>query len=400
MAKSNPLMRQAGLDACHLELARSRYRRFIEACASADGGFRLTPRSDCSPYATCFAIFGYRLLQEQQLLAAGRDSWTEMLRQALLERREATAKVADIRCDKSYLQLLTFTLSALSILGTLSAEPLEELVVEVIPADLDAVLRRMRVFDGAPRSGNFAMFLAILLLHAGEYLERDTGPQLKRWVDRHLGTMNRFGFWGPAASMSHLQFQNGYHQYEILEFLGTPGVPWRLAATSVASLADTDGHFAPYPGGGGCYDYDAIFILTATTELAAQFSPLLVKSASTILSEQNPDGGFCESRRVRPRSVDNLLRAIRHVAAGRGAARRERMRQAVTLLRRKHDRIQTHWTKYAREWGESDLWDSWFRMLAVARIDVALNPDRKASWGFIDYPGIGFHHSLRARVGP
>ena len=78
-----------------------------------------------------------------------------------------------------------------------------------------------------------------------------------------------------------------------------------------------------------------------------------------------------------------------------GEARIERLRQSVTLLRPKHNRIHTHWSQYSRRWNESDLWDSWFRMLTIARIDVALDPKKIVEWGFIDYPGIGFHPLLR-----
>jgi hypothetical protein len=199
--------------------------------------------------------------------------------------------------------------------------------------------------------------------------------------------------------MSHLQFQNGYHQYEILEYLGEHGDYWEQAADAVASLADEEGHFAPYPGGGGCYDYDAVFLLTASEGIARRHERLLARTAATLLAEQNVDGGFAESLRIRPRSLDNLRRSWRHVQGARGQARLERLRQALTLLRPRHDRIETHWSHYSRGWGESDLWDSWFRMLALARIERALEPESSQRWGFIDFPGIGFS-SLRQGAGP
>ena len=195
--------------------------------------------------------------------------------------------------------------------------------------------------------------------------------------------------------MSHLQFQNGYHQYELLEYLHAEGVPWAAASDAVASLADEEGHFAPYPGGGGCYDYDAVFILTTTRESALRHRDLLMRTALSILSEQNADGGFCESQRIRPRSLDNISRSFSHVFAGRGRARFERLRSALTLLRPRHDCIHTHWSNYSREWGESDLWDSWFRMLTLARVDCAFDANRLKEWGFINFPGIGYHSGVR-----
>jgi hypothetical protein len=91
------------------------------------------------------------------------------------------------------------------------------------------------------------------------------------------------------------------------------------------------------------------------------------------------------------------MKALTHVARSKGAySRLESLRYVITLQRSKHNRIHTHWSTYSREWGESNLWDSWFRMLALARIECALWPDQAEGWRFIDYPGIGFHHQLHS----
>jgi hypothetical protein len=383
------------------DTVRSRYGAFIERCRTGQDEFRLTPRSEASPYALCFAIFGAHLLQRKHTLASSCEKWDGLLRRNLDELE--TQKADNIRHrDKAYLQLLTFTLSALSILGTLTRNPLERHVLSVISAshNVDAELRAAGSLKGRPRSGNHAMFLAILMLHARANLGHDTNAGLQCWIEQHISGMNRFGFWGNDRSMSHLQFQNGYHQYEILEFLDADDVPWDRAADAVAALADPDGHFAPYPGGGGCYDYDAVFILTGTPKTSLRHASLLQQTARSIMAAQNADGGFCESHHIRPRSLENLKHFAAHVLAGRGRARMERLRQALTLLRPKHNRIHTHWSRYSREWGESDLWDSWFRMLTLARIECALHPERAADWGFINFPGIGYHPSLQAGVPP
>jgi len=379
------------------EVVRADYCRFIDSCRTEDERYRLTPRSEPSPYALCFAIFGLHLIRRHDVIDAHRRQWDTLLRgavRALAAARETRAVPA---LDKPYLQLLTFTLSALSILDTLGNDPLADLVLPLLPSDIEGDLRTAGAAQGHARSGNHAMFLGILILHARERLGIDTQPSFARWVQLHRSWMNRFGFWGDDRSMSHLQFQNGYHQYELLEYAQVPDLPWQQAADAVASLADPEGHFAPYPGGGGCYDYDAVFMLTGTRAAAQRHAALLSRTGQSILSEQNADGGFCESRRIRPRSVDNLRRSWQHVRCATGKARVERLRQALTLLRPRHDRVATHWSAYSREWGESDLWDSWFRMLTLARIECAFVPERASAWGFIDFPGIGFHPSVRHR---
>jgi hypothetical protein len=220
------------------------------------------------------------------------------------------------------------------------------------------------------------------------------------WVDLHFRSMNRFGFWGAVIGITHLQFQNGYHQHEILEYLRAENPKLENTVPAVRGIADLEGHFAPYPGGGGCYDYDAVFMLTPEGRIPNEVTrELLCRTASSIAADQRPDGGFAESMRVRPRSLRNFGMFASHILAARGnwSLFAERMRYALTLQRPKHDRIHTHWSRYSRRWDEANLWDTWFRMLALARIDGAINPEHASQWGFIDYPGIGYHPSLRVK---
>jgi hypothetical protein len=364
----------------------------VDACQ-----FGFTSQSENSPYALCFALFGFNLIKDTNSLFDHVDERCDMMMSNLNDLKVKTIeKGEDLRIYKPYLQLLTFTLSCFSLLGRIRDPRIETAVVELIPDDITVYLDRIRCFEGVAGSGNLAMFMAVLLIHARDYIGMNTQDRIDTWCSLHLEKMNRFGFWGDVNSMTHLQFQNGYHQYEIFDYLELENKRASVAADSVASLADSDGHFAPYPGGGGCYDYDAVFLLTNTVPgVGEKHRPLLMKTARTICSEQNTDGGFCESLRIRPRSLSNMLRIIRHILDSSGEARIERIKYGLTLQRPKHDRIHTHWSRYSRRWDESDLWDSWFRMMTLARIDVALNPSKSNNWGFIDYPGIGFHSCLR-----
>ena len=374
-----------------IEISKLGYLKFINSCLHKNE-FRLTPLSDISSYALCFAIFGYNLLGCTSEIQQNKNIWDIIIRRNLAIKKDQCLDNGSIIRNKSYLQLLTFSLSALHILGTLKKDPLDSYTLELIPDNVEQELKSYGTFDGVARSGNYSMFLAIILIHANLYLGINTKSLLRNWVKLHINSINQFGFWGLSKSMSHLQFQNGYHQYEIFDFLKVPDVPWARAADNVVSLADIDGHYAPYPGGGGCYDYDAIFLLTcAGTDFVSRHRQLLLRTAHTILDEQNNDGGFCESIRVRPRSVDNISRSLKLINSANGQARFERIRYFLTLLRPKHNRINTHWSSYSRKWNESDLWDSWFRMQTIARIIIALHPSTSNSWGFIDYPGIGFH---------
>lgn len=382
-----------------VEQAKGRYLNFLNLCMSADGAHRLTPASDPSPFATCFWIFGMHLIGQGDQLENLRATLSRSIRRAVRDARDAG--VANAQLDaKPYRQLLAFSLSALAILETLQDDPLEDLVTELLPQSIGQELNRLGCLVGRAQSGNQAMFLAIYLIHARDCLGFPVDDLIQLWVRQHVDSMNRFGFWGNNRSMTVLQFQNGYHQYEIFEYLGVDTDKAVMAAHAVAGLADSRGHFAPYPGGGGCFDYDAVFMMTPGGVIPDRAATeLLRRTAATLLSEQQHDGGFCESLYVRPRSLRNTALGAAHVleALPNMAAFIERLRYGVALQRHKYDRIDTHWSHYSRAWNESDLWDSWFRMLAVARIQCAVDKEAAGGWGFIDFPGIGFHPSIRCK---
>lgn len=371
---------------------------FVWACDACSPDFRLTPNAEPTPYARCFAVFLLHLLRDPGLSVIAVP-----LAQAIVhDLKEIRSRPGvDIR-SKSYRQLLTFSLSALAALPGSSPRLLDEFVAEQI-LDLSLEdLEHIGCLEGKAGSGNQAMFTAIFLIHGRDYLGLNTQPLIDAWVEVHLQRMNHYGLWGSSVGMTHLQFQNGYHQHEILEYLGVEN-PYRSQTLyAIRALADQEGHFAPYPGGGGCYDYDAVFMLTPQGKIPDEFTrKLLLQIEATIASEQGPDGGFAESIRVRPRSLANLRMFASHIldAWGNGSLFAERLRYGLTLQRFKHDRIHTHWSRYSRRWNESDLWDSWFRMLALARINTAVYPEHSGHWGFIDYPGIGYHPSLQVGNG-
>ena len=379
-----------------VEKVRKNYFDFLCACETKNGDFRLTRNSDTTPFALCFAIFGFHLLNQNKTIVDKAEVFEKKLRSNLLTYKKKRESFTELAYDKQFLQLLTFTLSALHILGRLENNPEAELIRPLISQDIASDLRQIGALNGVGQSGNMSMFKAILLLHGRDYLEIDTQSQIDTWVELHLKTMNRFGFWGKDRRITHSQFQNGYHQYEIFNYLGVSNPLENVAATYILTLADAEGHFAPYPGGSGCYDYDAVSILTGPNqEMGVNRHKVLLQTAETIIKEQNNDGGFAESHKIRPRSLQNIISALRHMKTSNVRARQERIRFILTLLRPKHDRIHTYWCSYQPKWNESDLWNSWFRMLTIARIQTAFDPTAIGNWSFINYPGIGFHSSLR-----
>lgn len=374
--------------------AVSGVKAFSERCKIAVDQYKLTPNSDLSPFSICFGIFLDTLL----LRRMDKEDAAKLLAKKIDDglrryKREREAHV-ELIYDKAYLQLLAFSLSALSALQMLKDFPLDDIISPSIPKDMCSYLNRVGAFDGVPQSGNLAMCMAVLSIYARESLGVNTDRQISDWVNGHLDRMNSNGFWG-APRTTHLQFQNGYHQYEILEYLEVDNPKIDDAVSFVKRIADRRGQFAPYFGGSGCYDYDAVSIITSPAHvLTDSDKDLLRKTAMTILSEQNSDGGFSESQWVRPRSFKSVLEGVRHISTGEMDLTKERLRYFLALLRPKYSRVHTHWTQYSRQWSESNLWDTWFRLLTLAKIECAFDSTKRKDWGFIDFPGIGFFNGI------
>jgi len=367
-----------------------RYNKFIDSCYEEGQGYRLTLNSEVSPYALCFAIFGKHLIGQSKSIEKNSHLFMDLLLNNINKyRHECVTAGRLLETDKGYLQLLTFTLSAASIIEGFSNNDYSSHILPLVKnKNIINILENSGVFNGHPGTGNLAMFYAIILIHANKYLNYDTNSLLNCWLEKHIDSMNSNGFWGSKKTKKYLQFQNGYHQYEIFKYVGTPIEKIYDAISFVLSLADEHGHFAPYPGGGGCYDYDAVFILTFLDKcINDKHKNTLERTLGSIISEQNQDGGFAESQYIRPINLHNLTYMLSHINHKKSIMH-ERARYSISLLRAKHNRIHTHWTKYSREWGESDLWDSWFRMLTIAKIDKLIGSNNK--WGFIKYPGIGY----------
>ena len=366
---------------------RSMALKFIDSCQYNDTSFRLTHCSDVSPYALCFAIFNYHLLGSFDHLSQNKTAWTSTL---IDNFNSYISDKPSQLFSKPVLQLQTFTLSALSILGSLDEKPFRSFSTQFLSFNISHYLDYFRTSHGAPKSGNMAMFLAINLLYLRDYLGIDTSQSLYQWTNYHLSSRNCYGFWGPNT-FNYLQFQNGYHQYEILHYLSLLPSDLSYITNPILSLSDIDGHFAPYPGGGGCYDYDAISLITLNSQLSRDDCLKLSLLMSSIITEQNPDGGFCESHLVRPVTLSSLRNTLLHsLHSPSFKVSLSKFVYNINLLRPKHSRIHTHWSKYSRQWFESDLWNTWFRLQTIAKIQIYMQPSAKDSWHFINFPGIGY----------
>ena len=270
-------------------------------------------RSEISPFARCFVIFNKSLTKQY--------NWLEERKQFLIKDlnidlhilyKEKVENKIEWRDDKPFSTFL-FTLSSLNILNGKLTDQNLEILKKILDTDFKKNLEKKGVHRGTAKSGNHSMFFAIFNIYANNYLNIDRTKQIKDWLEFNSNTINSNGFWGKKVYMDYLQFQNGYHQYEIFEYLEFNKVSWNNAARKTLLMSDKLGHFAPWPGGGACYDYDAIFMLTSKFVNDFGQQNVLKKTLNSIIDEQNDDGGFCESKYMRRNVLIKFINMINHI---------------------------------------------------------------------------------------
>ena len=353
-------------------------------------GFKLFERSEVSPYARCFVIFNKYLTKQFHWLEKRKQQLIYDLNNELNAFYNAKINSnIDWRYNKPFLQLFCFTLSSLNILNAKLNDKNLDILKKILNIEIKKVLENKNVHKGNAGSGNHSMFYAIFNIYANDFLKLDRIKQIHEWLDFNTNSINSNGFWGQESKMDYLQFQNGYHQYEIFEYLKIEKLPWNTAAKKTLMMADRLGHFAPWPGGGACYDYDAIFMLTSKFVDDVGQENVLKRTLNNIVSEQNLDGGFCESIYMKNNFWFKFSNVIQHIISQPSYIRIWSIYINLNLFRYKHRQITTHWSQTNRKWDESNAWDTFFRLSTIYRVCDCLNLKEKNLFQINNFPGIG-----------
>ena len=195
----------------------------------------------------------------------------------------------------------------------------------------------------------------------------------------------------------YIRFQNSFHQFIIYEYWNRPINYSNTIVDNILKCQDHKGHFAPWPGGSGCYDYDAIHTLIKFGLNNNYKEELIIEALNHNLKaqqdNQNHDGGFCESRE-RPYSIMYALNKnnLKFILNGDSIEIiYQRMRHTLSVSRVINNKINNHWSDKSKYWDQSDLWNTWFRTLSIAEIISALNED-DTYFSFHKFVGLGYNN--------
>lgn len=368
-----------------INLFKSKISMYISSLIDEDKNILLSKNSNRSPFALCFAIHTLFLIKEKEILNVNKSMWINLLKKNLIN----TSKIGTQ--SKSFQQLLSLTISSLIILGEPKCDTVYNYIKSSIPEDISLYLKGIGSHLGRPGSGNMSMFIMIFFIYLEKYYNESFNKQISYWVKFHIHYINKFGFWGDSKQFKYSFFQNGYHQYEIFNYLETDNLPILQIKKNILKIQDEYGHFSSVPGGTGCHDYDAVYFLTYVCnneDNNEKIAKALGKIRKRIINIQHSNGGFSESLYVRPLNFKNLHKQLKHINFNNRIGRNERLLRFIANLRPKNSNIKNHWSEHKRGWDEANIFNTWFKVLTLAKIEKYLDDNK--DWAFLDFPGIGF----------
>jgi len=364
--------------------------------------YKFSKDSDATIFSTCFALFILDLFKETEKFSVQeKQKWISYIR-GFQNKDQGYFKPEKYYCEdkeRNRFQLTCFCLSALGILGVHPLYPLYFIDQWKKTEDITAYLLERGVHKGIGGSGNKAMFLAIFLIYEYERTgDKELLPRIDNWFEFHDKYVNKkTGFWGNGISHKyHDGMQNSFHQFVIYTYMQEREYPkYDIALDRILCLQDNDGFFAKTPGGYGCFDYDAIdYIVNLALkngEKNSDVKNVLLKAQSAILSIKN-EGGFPMMQKLELTWTNVIKKSPFVFGSFNPVLWYLNFRHLIRMKLNKTYQNNTYltWTTKGCRPYASNLWDTWFRCLALAQIERFINVDGSRHFNFHKTIGIGY----------
>lgn len=376
--------------------------KWLESLRICNSGFdyKFSLNTSSSLFTTCFALYILDLFQETDKLSVEeKKEWANYINTFQNEKDGLYYPNPSYHPDKEreVFQASCFCLSALSILDS---KPKYRIFIVDQWRTRDNVkqyLKERGCHLGNSGSGNKAMFQAILITHEYEKLkDHELLESIKTWFDFHESCQNNLGFWGKGRQgQLYRGLQNAFHQFVIYEYWNRDYPHLEQVAQTALKLNDQEGFFSHLPGGDSCKEYDALhFLLYYYHCNSTIIEPVLKKVIGAIKTRWNEDGGFCENS-TRP-FKSNYIRLMAFII---NAQNNEiRITRGINVLKEMIRPMKYNtrkWIKEPQPWGESTLWDTWFRCLSIAEVSCFINNNYYLKYRFHKHIGIGGHRKYQ-----
>lgn len=211
------------------------------------------------------------------------------------------------------------------------------------------------------------------------------------------------GFWGTNKGSSLYNAMAGAFHFLMFYFYFKRSLKFNeKMIDSVLKIQSKDGLFYPFGGGGACEDVDAIDILVKLSSITDykndEIKSALYKAYKKILTYQNSDGGFCWARRPSyslhySYRYLNPFSKLYNFNYAKFVIKRSILSPFVDKYKESNILLYSGWDKMKFKVSESDIWSTWFRLLALALIESKY-PELKnqnINFKFRRLPALGWH---------
>lgn len=382
-------------------------------CPGVVGCYRFTTDGHPTLLSSCFSVFIHELLDLLQAKSKlEQQDWTSYLRNSqeaesglFIDPLLKPDDLSDGLHSRGYLdwQTTMFGISALDALGQLPDHSLNFLTPYRDSAHLQAWLLQ-RDLSNPWMMSNEIMFLMFFFSY--EYLRKGMQGSLTRlelifdYLNYHRDS--RTGFWGTNHGADLYNAMAGaYHFLPFYAFFDKALPHAERMIDSILALQNPcDGLFLAKGGGGACEDMDAVgtlIILTTVTRHREQdIVHALQKVRQAIKGNQRPDGGFSWSQR-KPYGIQEWLHAFNPFLPHLDLHTIYVLKRSAIAGPFKTVKSMCHagWEKMRFKVDQSDMWSTYFRLLAIALIERKLELERDGhQWKFRSLPGLGWHSNL------
>ena len=368
--------------------------------------FHISKNSDSSIFSTCFALFVYDLFNEiNDWSGKVINEWIDYINSFQdINSGYFSPTAYNGNFDvKTIYQLTAFCLSALNIFNASPKYQLSFLNQWKTSKDVNNYLTNNGCLSGVPGSGNMAMFLTIFLTYKYKYMHDDTALDLlNEWFSLHNDYQNKnTGFWGSRIlTRYYWGFQNALHQIIVYDYWNKEIHYKDHIIDNILKMQNIDGHFSMIPGGGACWDYDAVHILLIMTKKneyrLSDVKQSLEKLYESLINSINDDGGFCESNSICD-IIKNKKSLREFIFYGNiPYIWYSRIKTTLPILIKKNYIYRTNWVKSNLYYNKSDLWNTWFKCLTIAEIETFFqnensNNIKNGNWNFHKFIGLGYN---------
>lgn len=301
------------------------------------------------------------------------------------------------------------TMFCLSALNALGAEPDYDLKFLDFYKDSSNIVKWLKKLDWSRpwRISNEIMFILCFLM---DDYERNRSERSRAAIDIIFDYLDRTqdprtGFWGTDKGADIFSGMAGAFHFYIFYFYDGREIKYKEKIIDhTLALQNRDGLFNPAGGGGHCDDLDAIDILTKFS-IVSDYRQMDVKKALTgafegIIKNQNQDGGFCYAKMYKYTLFDwlDVIRLIKPTLCRDVKTRLWMLKTKIgtqLLYKKMKNRAWEYssWKKMECRINQSDVWSTWFRLLALALINSRYPEefDVNIPWKFRKNAGLGWH---------